>query len=161
MCVLKHNDNSGRKTKFQQVASRTGSVQSQTNVLASISYSKSRVRFILNVLHLQVLIKVLEWIEAIWIAVKFRISQVDKIQRDPTLCRYLFNAKLLYTFLASIAPITRNTQNCSSSLLYRSYYLTSLNRLSHTSPYLVTFEEACFPDSMICTRGCNYSFMYS
>jgi len=27
--------------------------------------------------------------------------------------------------------------------------------------YLVTFEEACFPDSTICTRGCNYSFMYS
>ena len=27
--------------------------------------------------------------------------------------------------------------------------------------YLVTFEEACFPDSMICTRACNYSFMYS
>jgi len=26
--------------------------------------------------------------------------------------------------------------------------------------YLVTFEEACFPDSMICTRGCNYSFVY-
>jgi len=23
-----------------------------------------------------------------------------------------------------------------------------------------TFEEACSPDSMICTRGCNYSFMY-
>ena len=23
------------------------------------------------------------------------------------------------------------------------------------SPYLVTFEEACIPDSMICTRGCN------
>ena len=29
------------------------------------------------------------------------------------------------------------------------------------SPYLVTFEDARFPDSMICTRGCNYSFMYS
>ena len=28
-------------------------------------------------------------------------------------------------------------------------------------PYLVTFEEACFPDSMICTRSCNYSFMYT
>ena len=26
--------------------------------------------------------------------------------------------------------------------------------------YLVMFEEACSPDSMICTRGCNYSFMY-
>ena len=24
-----------------------------------------------------------------------------------------------------------------------------------------TFEEACSPDSMICTRGCSYSFMYS
>ena len=24
----------------------------------------------------------------------------------------------------------------------------------------VTFEDACSPDSMICTRGCNYSFMY-
>jgi len=29
------------------------------------------------------------------------------------------------------------------------------------SPYLVTFKEACFLDSMTCTRGCNYSFMYS
>jgi len=26
---------------------------------------------------------------------------------------------------------------------------------------LVTFEEACSPDSMICTRDCSYSFMYS
>ena len=25
----------------------------------------------------------------------------------------------------------------------------------------VTFEEACSPDSMNCTRGCNYIFMYS
>jgi len=28
-------------------------------------------------------------------------------------------------------------------------------------PYLVTFEEVCSPGSMIFTRGCNYSFMYS
>ena len=27
--------------------------------------------------------------------------------------------------------------------------------------YLVMFEEPCSPYSMICTRGCNYSFMYS
>jgi len=27
--------------------------------------------------------------------------------------------------------------------------------------YSVTFEEACSPDSMICTRGCNFSFMHS
>ena len=25
---------------------------------------------------------------------------------------------------------------------------------------ITTFEEACSPSSMICTRGCNYSFMY-
>jgi len=29
------------------------------------------------------------------------------------------------------------------------------------SPYLVTFEEVCSPDSMIYTIDCNYSFMYS
>jgi len=29
------------------------------------------------------------------------------------------------------------------------------------TPYLVTFEEACFADGMICTRSCNYNFMYS
>jgi len=29
------------------------------------------------------------------------------------------------------------------------------------TPCLVTFEEACTPDSMICTRGCNYSFIHS
>ena len=29
------------------------------------------------------------------------------------------------------------------------------------SSCLVTFEEACSPDSMICTRGCTYSFVYS
>jgi len=33
-----------------------------------------------------------------------------------------------------------------------------LKKPSQTSPYLVMFEEACFPYSMICTRGCNYSF---
>ena len=32
---------------------------------------------------------------------------------------------------------------------------------SFFKPYLVTLEEACSPDSIICTRGCNYSFMYS
>jgi len=29
------------------------------------------------------------------------------------------------------------------------------------TPYLVMFEDACSLGSMICTRGCNYSFMYS
>jgi len=29
---------------------------------------------------------------------------------------------------------------------------------SGTDPYLVTFEEACSPDSMICTRGRKLQF---
>jgi len=45
-----------------------------------------------------------------------------RIQRDATVCRYSFTAKLLYMFRASIAPIT-SIWNCSCSLYYRSYYL--------------------------------------
>ena len=29
------------------------------------------------------------------------------------------------------------------------------------SSFLFMFQKACSPHSMICTRGCNYSFMYS
>ena len=38
---------------------------------------------------------------------------------------------------------------------------TSFLKRDQISPYLVTFEEASFPDNLISTRGCNYSFMYS
>ena len=47
--------------------------------------------------------------------------KVEEIQRDATVCRYLFTAKLHYMFRASIAPIIRSKQNCSCSLCYRSY----------------------------------------
>ena len=41
-------------------------------------------------------------------------------------------------------------------------YLTYSKKISHQAgPYLVMSEEACSPNSMIYTRGCNYSFMYS
>ena len=35
--------------------------------------------------------------------------QVEDIQQDTTVCKYLFTAKLLYMFWASIAPIIRST----------------------------------------------------
>ena len=35
----------------------------------------------------------------------------------------------------------------------------SFFKRSQTSPYSVTSEEACSPDSMICTRRSNYSFV--
>jgi len=34
---------------------------------------------------------------------------IKKIQREVTVCRYLFTAKLLYMFWVSIAPIIRST----------------------------------------------------
>ena len=41
---------------------------------------------------------------------------------------------------------------------YADIYL--LLNYSTNTEYFVTFEEACSPDSMICTRGSNYSCMY-
>ena len=38
-----------------------------------------------------------------------RIIYINKIQKDATLCRYLFTAKSLYMFRVSIAPIIRST----------------------------------------------------
>jgi len=35
--------------------------------------------------------------------------EVEEIQRDVTVCRYLFTVKLLYMFRASILPIIRST----------------------------------------------------
>ena len=97
----------------------------------------------------------------------------NEFQQDATIYRYLFSVKLIYMFRTSIPVIIRSTWNCSCSLWYRSYYLGS--KLPQTwpnkdlfghvcpdvGPYLVMSEEACSPYSMICTRGCNYSFMYS
>jgi len=48
---------------------------------------------------------------------------INKIQQDATVCRYLFTASLLYTFRASIAPIIRSTKNFNCSLWYRLYYV--------------------------------------
>ena len=45
---------------------------------------------------------------------------INKIQRDATVCRCLFTAKLLYVFRVSIAPIIRSTSNCNRSFWYRS-----------------------------------------
>jgi len=77
---------------------------------------------------------------------------VEEIQQDATVCRYLFTAKLLYMFRASIAPIIRCTQTAVAA-----------SGTDHTiwEASVFTFEEACSPDSMICTRGYNYSFTYS
>ena len=45
---------------------------------------------------------------------------INKIQRDATVCRCLFTAKLIYMFRVSIAPIIRSTSDCNCSLWYRS-----------------------------------------
>ena len=45
---------------------------------------------------------------------------INKIQRDATVCRCFFAAKLIYMFRVSIAPIIRSTSNCNYSFCYRS-----------------------------------------
>ena len=47
-------------------------------------------------------------------------TYINKIQRDATVCRCLFTAKLLYMFRVSIAPIIRSSSNCNCSFWYRS-----------------------------------------
>jgi len=36
-------------------------------------------------------------------------NNINKIQQDETVCRYLFTAKSVYMFRVSIAPIIRST----------------------------------------------------
>ena len=55
--------------------------------------------------------------------IRFLRNGVNNRIHGATACRHLFTAKLLYMFRAYIAPIIRNTKNCSCSLWYRSYYL--------------------------------------
>ena len=53
------------------------------------------------------------------------LSQIiNKIERDATVCRCLFAAKLLYLFRVSIAPIIRSTSKCNCSFWYRSYHVS-------------------------------------
>jgi len=47
-------------------------------------------------------------------------SYINKIQRNATVCRCLFTAKLLYVFRVSIAPIIRTTSKCNCSFWYGS-----------------------------------------
>ena len=44
---------------------------------------------------------------------------INKIQRDATVCRCLFTAKLLHVFRVSIAPIIRSASNSNCSFWYR------------------------------------------
>ena len=53
---------------------------------------------------------------------RFRASwlYINKTQRDATVCRCLFNAKLFYMFRVSVAPIIRSTSNSNCSFWYKS-----------------------------------------
>jgi hypothetical protein len=84
---------------------------------------------------------------------------VNKIQRDATVCRCLFTAKLLYMFRASVAPIIRSTSNGNCSFWYRSYHVSE--QQPSASMALATLAEGCFSDTVTCTRSCSYSLMYS
>jgi len=48
-------------------------------------------------------------IQEFYIHGSVHLCSINKIQQDATVCRYLFTAKSLYMFRASIAPIVRST----------------------------------------------------
>jgi len=65
---------------------------------------------------------------------------------------------------------SNNMQQYADIYLLLNYSTCSGVHRAHHQEYIklelqplvqVTFEEACSPDSMICTRGCSSSFMYS
>jgi len=47
--------------------------------------------------------------DKIWRVLVNMAVNVNKIQQDTTVCRYLFTAKSLYMFRMSTAPIIRST----------------------------------------------------
>ena len=61
-----------------------------------------------------------EYIHNFACAYKNFLLFTNKIQRDATVYRRLFAAKLLYIFRVSIGPIIKCTSNCNCSFWYRS-----------------------------------------
>ena len=78
------------------------------------------------------------WFRASWL-------YINNIQRDATVCRCLFTAKLLYMLRVSIALIVRSTSNSNCSFWYRPRWRQVVAQTS----------------DMTCTRSCSYSLMYS
>ena len=89
---------------------------------------------------------------------------VEEIQQDATVCRYTIYLLLKYS--ASFGRPSRPTSGVHKTVVAASgtdhtIWGASFFKRDQVRTYLVAFEEVCSPDSMICTRGCNYSFMYS
>jgi len=49
----------------------------------------------------------------------------------------------------------------SSGICHTGYADCLTSNLPPTWPGMATLEEGCCSDTMTCTRGCSYSFMYS
>ena len=81
------------------------------------------------------------------------VPYINKIQRDATICRCLFTAKLLYTFRVPIAPINRSTSNCNCSFWYRS--LCQSNNLPPPWP-----NQAILKDTCKIKHFCNLKYLY-
>jgi len=74
-------------------------------------------------------------------------NYVEEVQRNATVCRYLFTAKLLYMFRTSIAPIIRSTKKCSCSLWEASFFKRHQIRTEmqqYADIYLLLNYSTCF-----------------
>jgi len=86
---------------------------------------------------------------------------INKIQQDERVCRYLFTAKLLSTYFGcplhpsseeyKIITATSGTGHSIWAMIFRQRGIS----------LRTTLAEGRCPDTMTCTRGCIYSFMFS
>ena len=77
---------------------------------------------------------------------KLQSVDIIKIQRDATVCRCLFTAKLSYMFRVPIAPIIRSISNCNCSLIISTdwsfKFLWNLSTdLPNTASHLINIQS--------------------
>ena len=83
------------------------------------------------------------------------------MQRDATVCRYLFTVKLLYMFRPSHPSSGAHKTVVAACGTDHTIWGASFLKRDQIRTYLVTFEKACSPNIMIYTRGWNYNFASS
>jgi len=84
--------------------------------------------------------------------------------RNPTRCQQYADIYLLLNYSTCFGRPSRPSSGVHKTVVVASgtdhtIWAESVFRRGQISPYLVTFDEACSPYSLICTRGCKYSFI--
>jgi len=82
-----------------------------------------------------------------------RFNKSNEMQQYADIC-------LLLNYCTCFGRPSRPSSGVHKTVVAASGTDHTLSR-EQASSNVTKFEETCSPDSMICTRGCNYSFMHS